>query len=244
MKSLGKSVTEFKKGVAGIEDDIDSAVTADKKPAATATTSTDLSPRPTTDPAFDRHRPIEEGGRDAMFGNLNPMEMMVVMGVAVLLFGKRLPEVGRTLGKGIVEFKKGIRGIEEEFRFDEHSTRNSYQPRADPHPLGPDRVVRPQVRAPHRRPGPPGRPPGARRHPGLIRPEPEGGTTMSDAERSPAIGPTGACPRWPAWRRSRRRPGPAWASRPASPGSSGITTPSGGSTRSSPPGSPPSRSTS
>ena len=53
-----------------------------------------------------------------MFGNLNPMEMMVVVGVAVLLFGKRLPEVGRTLGKGIVEFKKGIRGIEDEFRFD------------------------------------------------------------------------------------------------------------------------------
>ncbi|WP_435016598.1 Sec-independent protein translocase subunit TatA/TatB [Tundrisphaera sp. TA3] len=53
-----------------------------------------------------------------MFPNLNPMEMMVVFGVAVLLFGKRLPEVGRTLGKGIVEFKKGIRGIEDEFRFD------------------------------------------------------------------------------------------------------------------------------
>ena len=50
-----------------------------------------------------------------MFGNLNPMELMVVLGVAVLLFGKRLPEVGRTLGKGIVEFKKGIRGIEDEF---------------------------------------------------------------------------------------------------------------------------------
>ena len=32
MRSLGKSVTEFKKGVAGIEDDIDGAVTADKKP--------------------------------------------------------------------------------------------------------------------------------------------------------------------------------------------------------------------
>jgi sec-independent protein translocase protein TatA len=30
MRSLGKSVTEFKKGVAGIEDDLDQAVTADK----------------------------------------------------------------------------------------------------------------------------------------------------------------------------------------------------------------------
>ena len=39
MKSLGKSVTEFKKGVAGIEDDLDSSVTADKKPAATTTAS-------------------------------------------------------------------------------------------------------------------------------------------------------------------------------------------------------------
>ncbi len=33
MRSLGKSVTEFKKGVSGVEDDIDAAVTADKKPA-------------------------------------------------------------------------------------------------------------------------------------------------------------------------------------------------------------------
>ncbi len=47
-----------------------------------------------------------------MFPNLNPMELMVVVGVAILLF----------------EFKKGIRGIEEEFRFDEHATRNTYHP--------------------------------------------------------------------------------------------------------------------
>jgi sec-independent protein translocase protein TatA len=31
MRSLGKSVTEFKKGVSGIEEEIDQAVTADKK---------------------------------------------------------------------------------------------------------------------------------------------------------------------------------------------------------------------
>ena len=29
-----------------------------------------------------------------MFPNLGPMELMIVMGIAVLLFGKRLPEVG------------------------------------------------------------------------------------------------------------------------------------------------------
>ncbi|MDG3007160.1 Sec-independent protein translocase subunit TatA/TatB [Paludisphaera mucosa] len=31
MRSLGKSVTEFKKGVSGIEDEIDEAVNVDKK---------------------------------------------------------------------------------------------------------------------------------------------------------------------------------------------------------------------
>ena len=37
-----------------------------------------------------------------------PVEMMVLAVIAVLLFGKRLPEVGRSVGKGISEFKKGI----------------------------------------------------------------------------------------------------------------------------------------
>jgi sec-independent protein translocase protein TatA len=47
--------------------------------------------------------------------NLGPLEMLIVMGIAVLLFGKRLPEVGRSLGKGIVEFRKGLNGIGEDF---------------------------------------------------------------------------------------------------------------------------------
>jgi len=47
-------------------------------------------------------------------GAPGPMEMMIILVIAVLLFGKRLPEVGRSLGKGLVEFKKGVRGIEDE----------------------------------------------------------------------------------------------------------------------------------
>jgi sec-independent protein translocase protein TatA len=47
--------------------------------------------------------------------NLGPMEMLIVMGIAVLLFGKRLPEVGRSLGKGIVEFRKGLSGVGEDY---------------------------------------------------------------------------------------------------------------------------------
>jgi sec-independent protein translocase protein TatA len=48
-----------------------------------------------------------------MFG-LGPMEMMIVGIIAVLLFGNRLPEVGRSLGKGLIEFKKGLRDIQNE----------------------------------------------------------------------------------------------------------------------------------
>jgi len=43
------------------------------------------------------------------------MELLVIGIVAILLFGKRLPEVGRSIGKGIMEFKKGLKGIEDEF---------------------------------------------------------------------------------------------------------------------------------
>lgn len=44
----------------------------------------------------------------------NGFELLVVLVIALLLFGKRLPEVAKSLGKGIVEFKKGVKGIEEE----------------------------------------------------------------------------------------------------------------------------------
>jgi sec-independent protein translocase protein TatA len=60
-----------------------------------------------------------------MFPQLGMLEMIVVMGVAVLLFGKRLPEVGRSLGKGIIEFKKGLRGIEDEFDLSSGSNSSS-----------------------------------------------------------------------------------------------------------------------
>ena len=69
----------------------------------------------------------------AFFGAPGPMEMLVIGIVAVLLFGKRLPEVGRSLGKGIVEFKKGINGVEEDIdsassaKSVSHSTEQSYE---------------------------------------------------------------------------------------------------------------------
>ena len=49
-----------------------------------------------------------------MFGSIGPWELIVILVVALVIFGKRLPEVGRSLGKGIVEFRRGLKGIEDE----------------------------------------------------------------------------------------------------------------------------------
>lgn len=48
-----------------------------------------------------------------IFG-LGPMEIAVVVVLGVLLFGKKLPDVGRYLGKSITEFRKGVKGLEED----------------------------------------------------------------------------------------------------------------------------------
>ena len=49
-----------------------------------------------------------------LFGGLGYMEIGIILIVGVLLFGRRLPEVGRGLGKSIVEFKKGLRDVTDE----------------------------------------------------------------------------------------------------------------------------------
>lgn len=49
-----------------------------------------------------------------MFGMPGGIEWIVILIVALLIFGKRLPEVMKSLGKGIVEFKKGVKGVEDE----------------------------------------------------------------------------------------------------------------------------------
>lgn len=50
----------------------------------------------------------------AFIGSLGPMEIAIVGGVMLLMFGNRLPSVMRSLGKSVVEFKKGVAGIEDD----------------------------------------------------------------------------------------------------------------------------------
>jgi sec-independent protein translocase protein TatA len=48
------------------------------------------------------------------FGMPGGWEWVVILMIGLLIFGRRLPEVGRSIGKSIVEFKRGVKGIHEE----------------------------------------------------------------------------------------------------------------------------------
>ena len=48
------------------------------------------------------------------FWTPGPLEIGALVVVGLLLFGRRLPEVGRSLGRSIVEFKRGVKGMSDE----------------------------------------------------------------------------------------------------------------------------------
>ncbi|MBX9737777.1 MAG: twin-arginine translocase TatA/TatE family subunit [Phycisphaerales bacterium] len=68
-------------------------------------------------------------------------EWIIILVVMLLLFGRRLPEVGKSLGRGIVEFKKGIKGVEDDV--ETQSTARPPQPYTQQLPPG-----QPQQQAP------------------------------------------------------------------------------------------------
>jgi sec-independent protein translocase protein TatA len=45
---------------------------------------------------------------------LGHWEIIVILVIALLLFGTRLPKVARSLGQGVSEFKGGLKGIKDE----------------------------------------------------------------------------------------------------------------------------------
>ncbi|MBL9094925.1 MAG: twin-arginine translocase TatA/TatE family subunit [Planctomycetaceae bacterium] len=61
----------------------------------------------------------------ALLPQLGPVELIVIALVVLLLFGNRLPSVMRSMGKGIVEFKKGVSGIEDDAEKEKESAPNS-----------------------------------------------------------------------------------------------------------------------
>jgi sec-independent protein translocase protein TatA len=57
-----------------------------------------------------------------MFGPIGWPEIIIILIIALLLFGaKRLPEIGKSMGKAIREFKKSFKDVTDELDEDELS---------------------------------------------------------------------------------------------------------------------------
>src|SRR5579871_1835905 len=77
-----------------------------------------------------------------LFGlfNFSTQDMLILLGIGVLLFGRRLPEVARSLGKGFVEFKKSVKGLEDDIDGSIAHTPSASTPAIEP-PRPPQRVA-------------------------------------------------------------------------------------------------------
>lgn len=57
--------------------------------------------------------------------NLSGWELLVILIIGLLLFGSRLPSVGKNIGKSIVEFKKGLKDAGDEASREDSRTQAS-----------------------------------------------------------------------------------------------------------------------
>ena len=89
---------------------------------------------------------------------MHPAEIMIVMAIAVLIFGKRLPNVARSFGKSLAEFRKGIQGFRDQITSatmgESQPVQTVYQDDADDR----EESTAPKFEPPPRPPQPPSEP--------------------------------------------------------------------------------------
>ncbi len=61
-----------------------------------------------------------------MFGGIGMQEMVIIGIIAVVLFGKRLPEVAKNLGGSYREFKKGLTDIQSKMNMESDTFRRRH----------------------------------------------------------------------------------------------------------------------
>lgn len=63
----------------------------------------------------------------AFISGVSPLGLIVILIIALLVFGSRLPEVARSMGRAMNEFKRGLKDVDEEITSD--------KPNEKPHKL-------------------------------------------------------------------------------------------------------------
>jgi sec-independent protein translocase protein TatA len=59
-----------------------------------------------------------------LFGNLGTPEIIIIALIVLLLFGgRKIPELMKGLGKGVKNFKEGVKGIEDEVKVDDAASK-------------------------------------------------------------------------------------------------------------------------
>ena len=69
------------------------------------------------------------------FFNIGNSELLIILVIALVLFGSRLPDVARSLGKSVNSFKRGLKDVEDEL--------NTPEPPATPPKSFPTRIETP-----------------------------------------------------------------------------------------------------
>ena len=77
--------------------------------------------------------------------NIGPLELAIVLIIALVVFGpKRLPELGRSLGRGIREFRGSVSGDHRDS--DDEESHQREIPAGDPGPAVADEKAEPVAR--------------------------------------------------------------------------------------------------
>jgi sec-independent protein translocase protein TatA len=79
------------------------------------------------------------------FGNLGPLELLMILVIVLVIFGaKRVPEIGASIGKGIREFKRNISDVDRQIQEPEREARSERLNAGEPVRRDDDKVSEPK----------------------------------------------------------------------------------------------------
>jgi TatA/E family protein of Tat protein translocase len=68
----------------------------------------------------------------ALFQGIGPLEIAIVLAVLLLVFGAKVPDVMRSLGRGLAQFRRGVREFEDEMKSATDSAPRASAPASEP----------------------------------------------------------------------------------------------------------------